>query len=242
MAVKKERKVALISGGGSGIGLAIAYKLADEGIDTVIADINPPKQRVPDNISFFFCDVTNQVNIHSLYSQVKDSVGHPDILICNAGRGIHEKLAEGDPAKWQQAFDVNVLGTLRCIRAFVPNMLKHKYGDVVIISSVAANQPYAYGGIYAATKSAIDVIGETLRLETMPHVRVVVISPGTIDTDFFSNMISGELDTLQGLEITPVSAMEIADCVWFSLNRSRKSSINRIVIRPTEQKFKIASK
>jgi NADP-dependent 3-hydroxy acid dehydrogenase YdfG len=233
---KTTGKIALVSGGGTGIGFSIARKLSYEGIETIIADIHPPQETIPSNIHFIKCDVSNGRDIDRLYMMAKDGIGLPDILICNAGRGIHERLAEGDPEKWRVAIDVNLMGTLRCIRSFVPEMIKNKEGDVVFISSVSANQPYEYGGIYAATKSAIEVISETLRLETMPDIRVVTVAPGTTGTGFFNNMISG-YQSLEEMGYQALSPDAIAELVWYAINKPKEISINKIIVRPTPQAF-----
>jgi NADP-dependent 3-hydroxy acid dehydrogenase YdfG len=233
---KTAGRIALVSGGGKGIGFSIAKKFANGGIKTIIADIHPPQETMPSNIHYINCDVSNGSNIDSLYADLKDDFGLPDILVCNAGRGIHEKLTEGDPEKWQKAFEINVMGALRCIRSFVPEMVRKRDGDVVFISSVSANQPYEYGGIYAATKSAIEVIAETLRLETIPELRIMTVAPGTTDTGFFDNMISG-YQSMAEMGFKPISPDEIAEVVWYMINKPKEVSINKVIVRPTPQAF-----
>ena len=141
----------MISGGHSGIGRAIAKKLQALGVHTAVADIEPIPIAAP-NIFSFTCDITQASAIDQLYQDVNKTMGTADILISNAGQGIHEKLTEGDPEKWKKVIELNLLGALRLVRAFVPGMLAAGAGDVVFISSVSAGQAYPYGGIYAATK------------------------------------------------------------------------------------------
>ena len=228
-------KIALITGGSNGIGCAIAIKLSKEGIQVIIADITEPRE-VAKNITFKSCNVSLAENIDELYAWTIDNFGHPDYLILSAGRGIHEKLTEGDPEKWKQILDTNLLGALRCIRAFTPNMISEKRGNVIFISSVSANQPHAYGGIYAASKTALEVIAETLRLETLPHINVTVVSPGIVDTAFYEHQISGD-NTVESMGMGAISPEEIADDVWYALNKKQGTSINKIITRPTLQQF-----
>src|SRR5690606_34492370 len=101
------------------------------------------------------------------------------------------KLTEGDPEGWKEIMDTNLMGALYFIRLFVPEMLEQKRGNVIFVSSVAAGRGFPYGGIYAASKTALDVIAETLRLETLPLIKVTTICPGLTDTDFFSNTLGG---------------------------------------------------
>nr|WP_255749382.1 SDR family NAD(P)-dependent oxidoreductase [Pontibacter liquoris] len=230
----KGRK-ALISGGASGIGRAIAARLIQEEVATALADLHLPGE-APPATKTFRCDVTSGPDVDTLFAGVQASIGAPDILVCSAGRGIHEKLTEGDPAKWQQAIEVNLLGALRMIRAFVPGMVAEGQGDVVLISSVAAGQAYTYDGVYGASKAALEVIAETLRLEVLPLVRVTVIAPGVTDTPFFEHTISGS-HTAAAIGFGAISPEVVADAVLYALRQPKGVSVNRITVRPTAQPF-----
>lgn len=228
-------RTAVVSGGGGGIGLAIAARLAAAQVATAVADIQLPPD-FPANIHPFTCDITSASAVDTLFAGVLDTLGVPDILVCSAGRGIHEKLIEGDPEKWQQVIDVNLMGVLRMVRAFVPGMLAAGKGDVVFVSSVAAGQAYAYGGIYAATKTALEVLAETLRQEVLPKVRVTVVAPGVTDTAFLANTISG-CQTVETIGYGALSAEEIADAVLYALDKPRGIAVNYIRLRPVAQSF-----
>ncbi|GGK64508.1 SDR family oxidoreductase [Rufibacter glacialis] len=226
--------IAVISGGASGIGKAVAETLAAEGMHVVVADVSPGSGSA--TVDHVLCDVTNPQHIDALYAHVTQTYGHPDLLVCCAGRGIHEKLTEGDPAKWQAVLDLNLMGPLRLIRAFTPGMLQKGAGDVVILSSVSAGQTYAYGGIYAASKTALNTIAETLRQETVPVLRVLTVAPGVTDTHFFENTISG-YNTVESIGYGALSADEVAQTVLFALKQPRHVSLNHLTIRPTPQPF-----
>lgn len=228
-------KIALVTGGSSGIGKAIAEKLNSEGIKVIVADVAQMGEKKA-GIEFRNCDVSQGDQIDQLYSWITGTFGHPDYLILNAGQGITEKLTEGDPEKWKKVLEINVMGALRCIRAFTPHMVSQKEGNVVFISSVSANQPHPYGGIYAASKTALEVIAETLRLETLPHLNVTVVSPGVVDTAFYEHQISGD-NSVEKMGMGAISPQEIADDVWYALNKKKGTSINKIITRPTLQNF-----
>lgn len=230
-----QKRSALITGGSNGIGLAVANKFSKENITVGIADINEYSGLNP-KLHFKKCDVGNARDIDELYLWAREKTGLPEILVINAGRGIREKLTEGDPEKWQKIIDTNIMGALRCIRAFVPEMLKNKKGNVVIISSVSANQPHPYGAVYSATKSALEVIAETLRLETLPHINITVVSPGITDTGFFANEISGNT-SVEELNMGKISPEEIAEDVFYAINKKKGTSINKIITRPIAQSF-----
>lgn len=231
----QKTKIALITGGSSGIGLAIAHRLARENYKVAVADITDFPEK-SEKIFFKKTDVSDAEAIDQLYNWTVTTIGKPDILVLNAGQGIQEKLAEGDPEKWQKVINTNIMGALRCIRGFVPHMLEQEEGNVVIISSVAANNPHPYGGIYSASKTALEVIAETLRLETLPHINVTVVSPGVTDTNFFNNQISGN-SSVEAIGMGSISASEIADDVFYAITRKKGTSINKIVTRPLAQSF-----
>ena len=234
MTRKGSSKIALITGGSSGIGKAIAEKMNDEGLKVIVADVHEDDSEP--GILFRKCDVSSGKDIDDLYQWVIDNVGKPEILILNAGQGIKEKLTEGDPEKWQKVIHTNLMGPLRAIRSFVPDMEKNKEGNVVFISSVSANQPHPYGGIYSASKTAVEVVAETLRLETLPHINVTVVSPGIVDTNFFENELSGD-SSIEEMGMGAISPKEIAEDVWYAINKKPGTSINKIITRPTKQSF-----
>ena len=224
-----------MSGGGSGIGRAIVDRLSSADVVTALADLQPPSDLSP-NIHPFTCDVSQAPAVDTLFAGVQEKLGTPDMLICSAGRGIHEKLTEGDPEKWRQIIDTNLMGALRLIRAFVPGMLEAGHGDVVLISSVSAGQAYPYGGVYAATKSALEVVAETLRQEVLPTIRVTVVAPGVTDTAFFRNTVSG-FHTAEDIGYGSIAADDVADAVMYALCKPAGVSVNNITIRPTAQPF-----
>ncbi|WP_181163682.1 SDR family oxidoreductase [Pontibacter mangrovi] len=230
-----EGRKAVVSGGGSGIGRALVEELTTAKVPVAVADLDLP-HTLPAGATPYTCDVTQGTAIDAFFAAVHQQMGTPDILVCSAGQGIHEKLTEGDPEKWQQIINTNLMGTLRMIRAFVPGMLEAGKGDVVLISSVAAGQAYPYGGIYAATKTALQVIAETLRQEVLPTVRVSVVAPGVTDTNFFQNTLSGS-QTAESIGYGALSAQQVAQSIMYALRQPPGVAINHITLRPAAQAF-----
>lgn len=235
MSKRPSLKLAVITGGSSGIGKSIAERLDRQGIQVIVADISASNTE-KEGIVYRKCDVTKGQDVDELYAYVTSNFGHPDCLILNAGQGIREKLSEGDPEKWQKVIQTNLMGPLRLIRAFTPAMTSNENGHIVFISSVSANQPHPYGGVYAASKTGLEVIAETLRLETLPSLKISIVRPGIVDTDFFANEISGHT-SVEELGMGAIDPEEIADDVWYILNKKSGTSINKIEIRPSAQNF-----
>lgn len=227
-----EKKIVVITGGSSGIGQAIAQTLIKKEFIVINADVAAPN--VASEIDHVECDITVGKDIDRLYNYVKKHYGSPDILISNAGQGVHEKLAEGDPDKWKRVIDVNLIGALRFLRAFLPDMLSQKKGDIIITSSTAGKQIYEYGGVYAASKAALNTVAKTLQLETAGILRVFLISPGVVDTSFFKNMFSSN-HSVEDIGLGSLSAEQVADIVLYLLDLPPSVAIPELTLVPPKQ-------
>lgn len=227
-----KKKIAVITGGSSGIGKAIVNKLSQQHYEVVNADIHPDKNS--DAAHYLPCDVTKAKDIEELYAFVHGQFGAPDVLISNAGQGIHEKITEGDPEKWARIIDINLMGALRFIRSFVPDMLQKSRGSIFFISSTAAKHPYPYGGAYSASKAALEMVAKTLQLEVEGKLRVGLVAPGVVDTAFFKNMVSGH-HTAEDIGWGCVSPEQIADIISHALLLPPTVNLAEIIITPTAQ-------
>lgn len=220
---------ALVTGAASGIGRATVNALRAAGAEVAGTD------RAGASPSCLAADLSRGEDVDALYRAVQERLGAPDILVSCAGLGVHERLAEGDPAKWARVLEVNVLGALRLIRAFVPDMLAEG-GDVVIVSSVAARTAYPWGGPYAASKAALEMLAETLRLEVLPAVRVTTIAPGVVDTPFFAHMLSGN-QTVEEIGVGAVHPEQVAELIVYAVSRPSNMVLNHLTVRPRGQSF-----
>lgn len=230
--VSLQHKNILVTGGSSGIGRSLVQQLVEQQAKVSFVDIETPDFTT--EATFFDMDIADPSAPDQLFSTLHKNNSLPDILICNAGRGIHEKLAEGDPKKWESILNINLLGTLRFIRAFVPTMLEKGDGDIVFVSSVSARSPYEGGGIYSAGKAGLEMIAETLRLEVQPKVRVSVIAPGVVDTEFFRNLIGGN-QTPESIGWGALLPEDISDAIIYAITRPRRMAINYLTLRPAAQ-------
>jgi predicted outer membrane repeat protein len=228
----KKRK-ALITGGSSGIGNSLVKRFCQENLQTAFFDIVAPQKEIEGSL-FFKTNIANPSEVEQLITNINNKIGTPDIIICNAGRGIHELLKDGNPETWEEIFRINVFGALRIINGFLPAMIEKEEGDIVFISSVSSHHPYQGGAIYAATKAAIDIIAETLRLEVQPNIRVITVSPGVVSTNFFKNIINGS-QTPETIGWGALEPDDIADTIFYAISQPHNVAINNIVIRPVAQ-------
>ncbi|OUM87192.1 MAG: hypothetical protein BAA01_08965 [Bacillus thermozeamaize] len=189
-------KVAVVTGGSTGIGRASVVALAEAGADVIFTYLASPaaaaetvEQTRPfgSKVKAVRCDVTKREDVEALKAQVLDEFGKVDILVNNAGAAIRRApFLEGEEELWEQSFQLNVMGVVRCCQAFLPVMLQQKRGRIINISSLAA----ATGGIgnsvhYASMKGAVNTLTIGLANEFSPHgITVNAIAPGLIDTPF----------------------------------------------------------
>jgi NADP-dependent 3-hydroxy acid dehydrogenase YdfG len=229
---------ALVTGGASGIGRAVVERLLGAGCQVAAVDCRP----VPVEHKRLLCveaDITDGEQVDACFARVFERFDGLDILVSNAGMGIHERLDEGDPDKWQRVIETNLVGAMRIVRAFVP-LLKtsgRASRDVVVVSSAADRKPFAYGGAYCASKAGLSAMTETLRLELMPGVRVTSLRPGMVDTSFFDNSVHRSSPRPEEVGYTALSPEQVAEAVWFALSRPVGVVVNELTIRPTDQPF-----
>jgi 3-oxoacyl-[acyl-carrier protein] reductase len=175
-------KVALVTGGGRGIGANVARALAGDGWSVVVAARSRDQiERVAGEIGgrAVELDVTSRESVE----RAIEEVGPVELLVANAGIGNRDKTWEIDPAEWWQTFEVNVLGVHLCCRAVIPGMLERGSGRIVITGSGASYLPGTTATAYPASKAAVGRYAEALNNELEGRIPVFLISPGLVRTD-----------------------------------------------------------
>ena len=179
--------VALVTGGGRGIGASIARELAAAGMEVAVtgrtaAQVEAVAQEVGGRA--LVGDVSKREDVEHWFAEV----GDVDLLVNNAGiSGSQENAWEEDPDDWWHVFEVNVLGVYLCCRAVIPGMLERGRGRIVITGSGAGYLPGGGGNpAYAASKAAVWRFGETLARQLAGRIPVFVISPGLVQTEMTS--------------------------------------------------------
>jgi glucose 1-dehydrogenase len=184
-------KVAVVTGAGNGIGLAIAHAFALEGAFVVIADINDESgERAGQEIQYFGgealsvpADVSDEAQIERLVREVVDKLGRIDILVNNAGVVVHKALVDMDLRSWQRQLDVQLTGPFLTTKHVARHMMQREGGGrIVNISSVSAIMGRVKGGAHCASKGGLTMLTKVAAMELAPYgVTVNAVAPGLID-------------------------------------------------------------
>ena len=184
-------KVAVITGGSVGIGLAIAEGLAAEGVHVVLAAraqerVRDEARRVGEQFGVraegVACDVATREGTDALIAAVK-TFGGADLLINNAGTGSNETVMEAPDEKWQAYWDLHVMAAVRLARGLAPLMKSRGGGVILHNASICATQPLWYEPIYNTTKAALMMFSKCLAIELVgDNIRVNCVNPGLILT------------------------------------------------------------
>jgi NADP-dependent 3-hydroxy acid dehydrogenase YdfG len=227
--------VLLITGASSGIGAATAraasskYRLVlaarrEEELAKLAEELGGSERAIAVR-----CDVTEWDEVQALAASALDRYGRIDAVFANAGFGASRGFLEESPEHWRSMVLTNVYGVALTIRATLPHLLERGDGHFLITSSIAGRVALP-GSLYSATKWAATAIGESLRAELRQMhenrgIKVTLIEPGMVDTDFFDNR-PGKW----ALQDT-----DIAKAVIYALEQGPGVDVNEILIRPTSQ-------
>lgn len=180
-------KVILITGGSSGIGKAVGDYLTQKKY-TVYGTSRNPKKYTNTNFKLLQLDVTKTKEIVTVVNQIVSETGKIDVLINNAGVGITGPIEETPEEEIVNAFNTNYFGPIQLIKAVLPHMRNQKKGLIINITSIAGFMGLPYRGIYSATKGALAITAEALRMEIKQFgIKMTNIAPG----DFTTNIASG---------------------------------------------------
>jgi NAD(P)-dependent dehydrogenase (short-subunit alcohol dehydrogenase family) len=197
---KLEGKVAVITGGSSGIGLATAQRfVSEEGAYVFItgrrqSELDAAVNQIgKNNVTGVQGDVSNLSDLDRLYATVKEQKGRIDILFANAGIGEFAALGEITEADFDKTFGINVKGLLFTVQKALPLFQDGRGGSIILNASIASSKGFETSTIYSATKAAVRSFARTWTVDLKDHkIRVNAISPGPIDTPIFSTVIQTE--------------------------------------------------
>ncbi|HRV60671.1 MAG: SDR family oxidoreductase [Solirubrobacterales bacterium] len=230
-----EEKVLLITGASSGIGRATARLLASERrlvlagrrvepLEELAAELGGPERAL-----VVGCDVGEWDQVETMTAATLEAYGRIDEVFANAGFGATRGFLEESPEHWKSMVLTNVLGTALTIRSTLPHLLERGSGHFLVTSSIAGRRVLP-GSLYSATKFATTAIGEALRQELRGRddgrkIKVTLIEPGMVDTDFFDNR-PGD---------SALADEDIARAIQYALSQPDGVDVNEILIRPITQ-------
>lgn len=239
-------KTILITGATSGIGKATAELLAKQGNRIIICgrriqalqSLEKELSLLTEIFSLSF-DVRDLKDVESAIGSLPENWKDIDVLINNAGNahGL-DPLSEGKTDDWDSMIDGNVKGLLYVSKMIIPGMKTKNIGHIVNISSVAARQTYTNGVVYCATKKAVDVISEGMRLElTEFGIKVTNIQPGAVETDFSLVRFKGDSERAAGVYAgyDALKAEDIADAIAYCVNAPKHVTVSDMTIYPSAQ-------
>jgi len=244
--VSPKNKIVFITGASSGIGKACAEEFAEKGANLILCArrknlIDELAEKLKEKTKVFTIklDVRNNNEVQKVVESLPGEWKSIDILINNAGlgRGLN-KLYEDNVEGWEEMIDTNIKGLLYVTRAIVPGMVKRGKGHVINIGSIAGHEAYPGGGVYCATKHAVNAITKSLRMDVLDKgIRVSTVDPGMVETNFSNVRFYGDEEraknTYKGL--TPLTGKDIAEAVIFCATRPAHANINEIIIMPSIQ-------
>lgn len=236
-------EIAVVTGASSGIGAATARILAANGYHVIAAarriDRLHDLAKESSNIEAFELDVTDQTSVDALAGYLSNKP--VSILINNAGGAFDSiSVIDSDPKIWEKTFEVNVVGSVRMVKAITPIMRTFGRGHIVLISSTAGYFTYENGGSYAAAKHAEVALARTLRLELNGEpIRVTEIAPGMVRTEEFAKVRFGGDETkaakiYEGVA-QPLVAEDIAEAIRWSVMLPHHFNVDTLILRPVAQ-------
>lgn len=236
------KKLVVVTGASSGIGMELAKRFTDEGHPVLML---ARRQSIMEDMSLpdTMCrsvDVTDAKAMETAIRDAEDKYGKTDLLINCAGLMLLGYPEKQDFEEWERMIDVNVKGILTGTKAVLSDMMERNEGTIINISSIAGRKTFDRHSVYCGTKYAVHAITESMRKEVADtNVRFIVIAPGVVETPLLShtsdegikNNYNEWKKTIEG----GLDASKIADCVSFAYNMPQSVCVREIVIAKTKQ-------
>jgi len=240
--------IVLITGASSGIGYACAEKFAEAGSRLLL--MARRKSRLEKLAAYLVnrydvtshiveLDVRDQQAVDRAITSLPEEWRAIDVLVNNAGlsRGL-DKLHAGKIQDWEEMIDTNVKGLLYVSRAVIPGMVERRRGTIVNIGSIAGHEVYPGGGVYCASKHAVDAITKGMRMDLCDTpVRVCSVDPGLVETEFSMVRFRGDAERAKKVyeNITPLTPVDVADAVHYCASRPLHVQVADMILLATAQ-------
>ncbi|MFJ7586644.1 SDR family oxidoreductase [Streptomyces sp. NPDC097617] len=238
-----EGKIVAVTGAGSGIGEATALLLAERGARLVLGARRTERlealtariQKAGGQAAWIRTDVTRRTDLVGLVDLARERFGGLDVLVSNAGVGLISPLDDLRVDDWEEMIDVNLKGVLYGIAAALPVFREQGSGHFVNTVSTAGLRVVPLQSVYAGTKNAVRTISEGLRQEAGDSLRVTVVSPGAVRTDFTERMDPQARARIDRMMETALSPDAVARAIAFAIEQPDGVDVGDIVVRPTAQ-------
>ena len=243
--------LALITGATSGIGLATARIFAENNIDLILCGRRTERLQELEKelstkvkVTTLSFDVRHKTEVQKAIDSLSTEFQNIDILINNAGNahGL-SPIQEGNLDDWDIMIDLNIKGLLYVTKALLPHLLNENRsetnkGQIINIGSIAGIDSYANGNVYCATKSAVAMLSETMRIDLLKeNMKVSEVKPGLVETEF--SMVRFKNDEERAEKVyqnyTPLTAKDVAELIYFVVSRPAHVNIADALILPTDQ-------
>jgi 2-keto-3-deoxy-L-fuconate dehydrogenase len=187
---------ALVTGGASGIGAAIARAFRAEGAAVVVLDMaDSPPDDLPDGAGYLRADITDDATVRAAVDDAVAELGGLDVLVNNAGIGARGDVVDSTDEEWLAVLNVNVIGTARVSRAAWPFLRESSHAAVVNTSSVAATTGLPQRAVYSASKGAVSALTRAMAADGLADgIRVNAVNPGTADTPWVARLLDAAAD------------------------------------------------
>ena len=241
-------KTIMITGATTGFGKSTALKFAENGYNIIITGRRKELLDVLEKeliaygkikiLSLNF-DVRKKDEVESVIRNLPEVWKKIDILVNNAGLAVGlDHIQNGNTDDWDRMIDTNVKGLLYVTRAVAPLMVARNKGHIFNIGSIAGKETYENGNVYCASKSAVDALSKSMRIDMLKNnIKVTLISPGMAETEFALVRFKGDeqkaKDVYKG--INALTADDIADVIYYCATLPDHVCINELVITPTQQ-------
>ena len=245
MNTQTQSKVILITGASSGIGEAIARRLAASGHRVVLGArrterlqaLNSALQKQGLQSAFRTLDVTCLEDMQNFVAFAEETWGPVDVIVNNAGVMPLSPLKSLKVAEWNTMINVNIRGVLNGIAAVLPGMEARKQGQIINLSSIGGHSVSPTAAVYCATKFAVRAISEGLRQET-DQIRVTVVSPGVVESELADTISDDSArDAMKTFRRIAIQPDAIARAVAFAIEQPDDVDVSELIVRPTASPF-----
>lgn len=241
-------RIVFITGATSGIGEACAEKFAENGDSLIINGRRKDKldelkklleKKYKINVLCAPFDVRSRDKVSESIASFSKEWEPIDILVNNAGLALgRDYFDEADIDDWDTMLQTNVNGMLYVSKAVLPAMVKRNQGHIINLGSVAGDDMYEKGNAYCVSKTAVNAISKTMRIDLLQHnIKVTNVKPGAADTEFSIVRFKGDAETASKVYdgYTPLSGKDIADAIFYCASLPANVCINELVITATAQ-------